>query len=141
MRPNPAHRLFLIFQLENILRSNLNFSTSYGRSTDWMSVLGLLWVTFIWLEQKISLQCILIGGVDVCPPHVQTVSTSFMSKLVKVKLSQKSNEQMKFLVYHGEKCQKNPAVNWQQGLNSRLIISHLTRKSRLCKELPENKVS
>ena len=30
-----------IFQLENILRSNLNFSTSYGRLTDWKSLLEL----------------------------------------------------------------------------------------------------
>ena len=31
MRSNPAHKLFFIYQLENILRSNFNFSTSYGR--------------------------------------------------------------------------------------------------------------
>ena len=31
---NPAHHLFFIFQLENILQSHLNFSTSYGRLTD-----------------------------------------------------------------------------------------------------------
>ena len=34
MRSNPAHQLFFIFQPENILRSNLNFSSSNGRSTD-----------------------------------------------------------------------------------------------------------
>ena len=32
MRSNPAHRLFFIFELENILRSNLNFSI-------WLNVL------------------------------------------------------------------------------------------------------
>ena len=52
MRSNPAYRLFLIFQLVNILRSNLNFSTSYGRSTDFKSLLGLLLVSFIWLGEK-----------------------------------------------------------------------------------------
>ena len=54
MRSNPAHQLFFIFQLENILRSNLNFSTSYGRLTDLKSLLGLLLVSFIWLGEKIS---------------------------------------------------------------------------------------
>ena len=34
MRSNPTHHLFFIFQFENILRSNLNFSTSYGGLTD-----------------------------------------------------------------------------------------------------------
>ena len=29
MRSNPTHHLFFIFQLDNILRSNLNFSNSY----------------------------------------------------------------------------------------------------------------
>ena len=47
MRSNPAHQLFFILQLENILRSNLNFSTSYGRLTDLKSFLGLLLVSFI----------------------------------------------------------------------------------------------
>ena len=42
MRSNPEHEVFFIFQLENILRSNLNFSTSYGRLTDLKSLLGLL---------------------------------------------------------------------------------------------------
>ena len=32
--------------------------------------------------RKISLKYLLIGGVNVCPPHVQTVSTSLLSKLV-----------------------------------------------------------
>ena len=61
-----------IFQLENILRSNWNFLTSYGRSTDLVS--GLLWVCFIWLGKNISLKYLLIGGVDVfstpCPDGV-----------------------------------------------------------------------
>ena len=83
MRSNPAHQLFFIFQLENILRSYFYFSTSYGRSIDLKSLLGSLLVSIIWLGQKISLKYLLIGWVDVFPPHVQTVSTSLMSKLVK----------------------------------------------------------
>ena len=62
MRSNPAHHLFFIFQLENILPYNLNFSTFYGRSTDLKSLLGLLLVSFIWVREKISLQYLLIGG-------------------------------------------------------------------------------
>ena len=87
MRSNPAHHLFFIFQLENILPYNLNFSTFYGRSTVLKSLLGLLLVSFIWVREKISLQYLLISGVDVCPPHVQTVSTSLMSKLVNISYS------------------------------------------------------
>ena len=80
MRSNPAHRLFFIFQLENILLSNLNFSTSYGRSTDLKSLLGLLLVSFIWLGEnfttifiyrrggRLSLQC--PDGIDIA--YVQT---------------------------------------------------------------------
>ena len=83
MRSNPTYQLSFIFQLENLLRSNLNFSTSYGRLTDFKSILGFKLVSFIWLGEKISLKYLLIGGVDVCPPHVQTVSTSLTSKLVK----------------------------------------------------------
>ena len=82
MHSNLTHRLFFIFHLENILRSNLNFSTSYSRSTDLKSLLGLLLVSFTWLGEKISLKYLVRRG-DVCPPHVQTVSTSLMSKLVK----------------------------------------------------------
>ena len=37
VRSNPAHHFIFIFQLENILRSNLNFSTSYGRIYDFKS--------------------------------------------------------------------------------------------------------
>ena len=36
-------------------------------------------------EPLFLLNFLLIGGVDVCPPHVQTVSTSLMSRLVKWK--------------------------------------------------------
>ena len=55
-RSNPAHQLFFIFQLQNILRSYLNLSTSYGRLTDLRSSLGLLVVSFIWLREKNSLK-------------------------------------------------------------------------------------
>ena len=55
MRSNPADEQFFIFQLKNILRSYLNFSTSYGRSTDLKSLLGLLSMSLIWLGQKTSL--------------------------------------------------------------------------------------
>ena len=87
MCSNLAHRLFFIFQLETILRSDSNFSTSYGRSTDLKSLLGLLLISLIWLGENISLKYLLIGEVDVCPPHVQTVSTSLMSKLVNISYS------------------------------------------------------
>ena len=70
MRSNPAYDLLFIFQLENILRSNLKFSTSYGRSTDLKSLFGLLLVSFIWLGEKISLKYLLIDGVDFA--HAQT---------------------------------------------------------------------
>ena len=69
MRSNPVPTFFLFFQLKNMLRSNLKFSTSYGRSTDFKSLSGLLLVSFIWLREKITLKYLLIGGVDVCPPH------------------------------------------------------------------------
>ena len=52
MRSNPAHRLFFIIQLQNLLRSNVNFSTPYGRSTDLESLLGLLLVSLIWPGEK-----------------------------------------------------------------------------------------
>ena len=68
MRSNLAHRLFFIFQLENILRSDLNFSTSYGRSIDLKSLSGLLLVSFIWLGEKNSLKYLLIGGRTFVPP-------------------------------------------------------------------------
>ena len=82
MRSNHANDFLFIFQLENIWRSNLKFSTSYGRQTDLKFILGLLLVISIWLEENISLKYLLIGGVDVCPPHAQTVSTSLMPRLV-----------------------------------------------------------
>ena len=52
MRSNPGHRLSLIFRLENILWSYLNFSTSYSRSTDFKSILGLFLVSLYGLEKK-----------------------------------------------------------------------------------------
>ena len=68
MRSNPAHQISFIFQPENILRSYLNFSTSYGRSTDSKSLLGLSSVSFKWLGEQISLKYLLIGRGSVCPP-------------------------------------------------------------------------
>ena len=56
MCSNPAHQLFFILQLEDILRSNLNFSTAYGSLTVLKSLLGLLLVRFIRLGEKISLK-------------------------------------------------------------------------------------
>ena len=38
----PRTNCFFIFQQENILRLNLNFSTSYGRLTDFKFFLGLI---------------------------------------------------------------------------------------------------
>ena len=81
MRSKPTHQLFFIFQLENIFRANLSFSTSYGRLTDFKSFLGLLLVRFLWLGEKNSLKYLLNGGGRFSR-HVQTVSTSLMSKLV-----------------------------------------------------------
>ena len=52
-----APTAFFIFQLENILRCNLNSSISYGRLTDLKSLLGLLLGSFIWLWEKISRRC------------------------------------------------------------------------------------
>ena len=62
MRSNPANQLFFIFQPENVLRSNLNFSTSYGRLTDLKSLLRLLLVIFIWVWEKNSLKYLFLGG-------------------------------------------------------------------------------
>ena len=60
------------------------------RSLDRFKVLiGVNISEFYIALRKISLQYLLIGGVNVCPPHVKTVSTSLMSKLVK--LSKNSN--------------------------------------------------
>ena len=55
MRSNPALTSFLIFQLKNILRSYLKFSTSYGRSTD-----------LKWLGEKNFTKIFTYWG-DVCP--------------------------------------------------------------------------
>ena len=66
-------QLFFIFQLESISRSNLNFSTSYGRSIDLKSLFGLFSVSFLWLSEKILLKYVLIGGgtfVLPCPNGV-----------------------------------------------------------------------
>ena len=73
MRSNPAHQLSFIFELENILRSNLNFSTSYSRLTDLNFFSGLLLVGFIWLGEKISLKYLLIGGGRFVPPCLYDV--------------------------------------------------------------------
>ena len=67
MRSNPAHEFFFLIQLENILRSNSNLSSSYGRWTDLKSSLGLNLVNFIWLEEKISLKYLFPGGVKFDP--------------------------------------------------------------------------
>ena len=64
MRSNPGYYFFFIFQLENILRSNLKFSTSYR-----CSILGLLLVSFMLLGETISLKYLLIGWGDKRPPH------------------------------------------------------------------------
>ena len=40
-------RTNFFFQLENIFRSNLKFSTFYGRWTDWKSISRLLLVSFL----------------------------------------------------------------------------------------------
>ena len=72
MRSNPAHQLFFISSPENILRSNLNSSTSYGRLIDFKSFSGLL-VRFLWLGDKISLTYLLIGGAGPpCPDEVDS---------------------------------------------------------------------
>ena len=64
MRSNPAHQLFFSFQPENILRSNLNFSSSYGRSTDSKKTFTKIYIY-------------IVGGTFVPP-----MSISLMSKLV-----------------------------------------------------------
>ena len=38
------------------------------------------------VSPALLIKYLLICGVDVCPPHVQTVSTSLMSRLVKNKI-------------------------------------------------------
>ena len=75
MRSNPAHQLFFRFQLENILRSNLNFSTCYGRSTDWKSLLGLKLVSLISLEKNLTKIFTFGGGGTVFSPFPDDVKT------------------------------------------------------------------
>ena len=62
-----AQHVFSIFQLENILRSNLNFSTSYGHLTDLKSLLGLLLVSFPCLSEKNFTEIFTCRRGDVCP--------------------------------------------------------------------------
>ena len=83
MRSIPAHKLSFIFEIENILWSYFNFSTSYGRSTDLKSLVGLLLVSLNGSEKKKFTKIFTYRRVGV--PHAQTVSTSFMSKLVNEK--------------------------------------------------------
>ena len=78
MRSNPAPQYRLISQLGNILRSYLNFSTSYGRSTDLKSLLGLLLVSFIWLGGKISIKYLIIGGGTFVPPCPDGVGIAYV---------------------------------------------------------------
>ena len=52
MRSNTAHHFFFIFKSVKILRSYINISTSYGRSNDLKSLLGLLLVSFICLHRS-----------------------------------------------------------------------------------------
>ena len=80
MCSNLAHQVFF-FLLENILRSNFNFTTSYDRLTDLKSLLGLLLVSFIWLGEKFHLN-IYLSAEGRLSPYAQTVSTSFMPRLV-----------------------------------------------------------
>ena len=68
MRSNPAQQLSLILQTENILRSNLNFSTSYDRYTDLKSLLELLFVSLVWLGEKFLLKYLFLGGGKFVPP-------------------------------------------------------------------------
>ena len=60
MRSNPVHQLFFIFLLENISRTNLNLSSSYGHSTDLKSLLGLLLVSLSFVQKKTLKRSILV---------------------------------------------------------------------------------
>ena len=53
---------FFIYQLKNILRSNLRFSTSYSRSIDLKSLLGLLLVILYGLEKKFHFNIYVSAG-------------------------------------------------------------------------------
>ena len=78
MRSNPAHGFFFIFQLQNILLFNLNFSTSYGRSTDFKSLLGLLLVSFIWLGEKFHYNIYLSAGGRLSLPCPDGVDIAYV---------------------------------------------------------------
>ena len=69
MRSNPAHELFFIFQLENIFRSYLNFSTSYARLTDLKSFKGYYKWDFYGLQKNFHLNIYLSAGGRLSP-HV-----------------------------------------------------------------------
>ena len=74
MRSNPAHQLFFfIFQLENILRPNLNFSTSCGRLTDFKSFSEVIISEFYMAWRK--------NFTKRLSPYVQTVSTYVQTSL------------------------------------------------------------
>ena len=68
MRSNPE-LTFFYFLIQKYFTIYYEFSTSFGRSTDLKFLFGLLLVSFIWLGEKISLKCLLPGGLDVSPPH------------------------------------------------------------------------
>ena len=51
MRHNLAHFHFLFFQNKNILRSDLNFSTIYGRGRQ-KARLGLAKIFYFWKKNK-----------------------------------------------------------------------------------------
>ena len=57
----------LIYQLENISRSNSKFSSSYGRQTDLKSIFGFYWWVLYGLEKKFSLKYLLIDGGTFVP--------------------------------------------------------------------------
>ena len=78
MRSNPVSTLFFIFEFKNISRSNLKFSTSYGRSTDLKFLFELILVSFIWLGEKISLKDLLIGGGTFIPPCLNGVDIVYV---------------------------------------------------------------
>ena len=79
MRSNPAHQLYIILFAPTILHSDLNSSTSNGHLADLKTLLRLFFKSFIWLGEKNSSNFLLISRGT----FVQTMSTSFMSKLVK----------------------------------------------------------
>ena len=68
----PTHHRSFIFHLENILRSYLNFSTSYGSLTDLKPLLDLLFVSFIWLGENFEFFLMLTFGGHCVYRIVQT---------------------------------------------------------------------